>query len=712
MGVLAPTADAPLSTRPIDRFFQVTLLVMLSAGHLAMVSSRLLDLPSVIVTCAAISLRFAQLAGWRGFIVSDRAALVAALAYVGFWPLDYLFISADFLQATVHLVCFLASMMILRARTPRDYFFVQIIAFLELLVASILSTGPAFFIFLVIFLMSAVATMASGEIRGNVSRPQVIARSSFRGFAFRLSVLSAFVFIGVITLTAAFFFVLPRTARAAFQHLWSDRFFLPGFSNEVLLGQIGEIRKSSRPVMHTRFLTEQRPERPLWRGAALIHFDGKRWFNEPEAPERINLSNGGAQLGDVPKDPESFHRFLYEVQIDSVAGSTLFFAGNPLFITIDADYLLRTRTGTYRVPEGLRRGLRYFGTGVLTRPGVSGGEEEIDLPLDARITYIMLPNVDSRIISLARRITAPYPDAAGKAAAIERYLRATFPYTDELPEEKPEDPLAHFLFERRKGHCEYFASAMAVMLRIVYVPSRVVTGFQAGVYNPVSGWNLVRTSDAHSWVEAFIPGRGWVSYDPTPPAPEPERLSVWAKLGMYLDAAELFWHDWVVSYDLERQWILADRMGASGRNFSLNWHGRLTAFGGALKNLLRELWVWTPFIIPGLVLAAVFARFVLPGMLRRWNLGRRMQSIRRGDATVSDATILYRRMLDRLASRGVEKPAWVTPNEFLEHLRQREDWPIIADLTEAYNQLRFGGRREAAARMAMLLEQLEGRRRA
>ena len=78
------------------------------------------------------------------------------------------------------------------------------------------------------------------------------------------------------------------------------------------------------------------------------------------------------------------------------------------------------------------------------------------------------------------------------------------------------DPLAYFLFERKKGHCEYFASSMAVMLRTLGIPSRVVTGFQSGVYNPMTGWQVIRASDAHSWVEAWIDGRGWTTFDPTP----------------------------------------------------------------------------------------------------------------------------------------------------------------------------------------------------
>src|SRR5438445_13833159 len=94
-------------------------------------------------------------------------------------------------------------------------------------------------------------------------------------------------------------------------------------------------------------------------------------------------------------------------------------------------------------------------------------------------------------------------------------------YTLELPRVRPADSLANFLFERKQGHCEYFASAMAVMLRTLHIPSRVVNGFRTGEFNDLTGNYVVRASNAHSWVEAYFPGYGWVSFDPTPAGPSP-----------------------------------------------------------------------------------------------------------------------------------------------------------------------------------------------
>src|SRR6202030_714844 len=109
--------------------------------------------------------------------------------------------------------------------------------------------------------------------------------------------------------------------------------------------------------------------------------------------------------------------------------------------------------------------------------------------------YLLVPPLDPRIPKLAAQITSQADNNYDRAVTIESYLRTHFGYTLELPRKVPRDPLAEFLFVRKKGHCEYFASSMAVMLRSLQIPSRVVTGFQSGVFNRLTGWQVVRASD-------------------------------------------------------------------------------------------------------------------------------------------------------------------------------------------------------------------------
>ncbi len=165
-------------------------------------------------------------------------------------------------------------------------------------------------------------------------------------------------------------------------------------------------------------------------------------------------------------------------------------------------------------------------------------------PLDVQLEYLQLPALDSRIPQLAASITATAKTDYDKAAAIERYLLTHFTYTLQLSRTPPSDPIAEFLFTRKQGHCEYFAAAMAVMLRALGIPSRVVNGFRGSEFNDLTSEYVVRDSDAHSWVEAYFPGYGWVSFDPTPGGPG-QPHTAWDRAMLYVDAMESFWREWV-----------------------------------------------------------------------------------------------------------------------------------------------------------------------
>src|SRR5207253_6866831 len=118
-----------------------------------------------------------------------------------------------------------------------------------------------------------------------------------------------------------------------------------------------------------------------------------------------------------------------------------------------------------------------------------------------------------------------------------------YSYTLNLTGKPGRDPLAHFLFEARAGHCEYFASAMAIMLRTLGIPSREVNGFLPGEYNDLAGDYIVRASDAHSWVEVYFPGDGWQVFDPTPSNLESGKGFL-TRLGLYIDWLQVTWSDW------------------------------------------------------------------------------------------------------------------------------------------------------------------------
>ena len=324
----SPAAWAPQQV--VERFFQFSLLGMLASGYFAVLGSGYLDWPTAILTLAALCLRALMIPGIVRLEIPGRVVAALTLLYIGFYPIDYYYISDGFLAAAVHLIFFLGCVKILTARTLRDFTFVKVIAAMALLAAAVLSVSLTFFAFLAVFLLFTIATFSSGEVvratRLFVSSGETrraLSRTGLRAFPRRLGMLSLGLFGGILLLTGGVFFVLPRTARAAFQRFVPERYHLPGFSNEVTLGEIGEIKQSSTPVMHVLsqgdgFLAVR------WRGAALTHFDGKRWFNLPAGEERLRTEGRRVVLHDGPTQPG--RRIEYEIRLSDIASNVLFVA--------------------------------------------------------------------------------------------------------------------------------------------------------------------------------------------------------------------------------------------------------------------------------------------------------------------------------------------------------------------------------------------------
>ena len=692
----------------VERFFQFSLLGLVASGYLAVAGSGYLDTPTVALTTAGLVLRAVLICGLFRFEISERASTTVTVAYSAFFVADYFLLSRDFLAATVHLLFFLAVMKILTARTNRDYLYTAVIAFLELLAAAILSINFNFFLFLALYLIFAIAALTSGEIRRSMHRAPATSRVAAQRLYPRLSLLTGLVTVGILALTGVLFFILPRTAEAAFSHLVAHRIFLPGFSNQVTLGDIGEIKSNSRPVMHVK-LWSALPVGPLkWRGAALTDFNGKRWTNPNRVPETLEVRNEHIVLT-APGQHAPGRRINYHVDVDAIDDETLFFAGTPETLDLRARTLYRADTGGLRVAHPSPRGLHYDVWSLLEDP------PEIAptlypapiLPLASRNLYLQLPPLDRRIVDLARSFAAGSTSDLGRARAIEHHLRSDFGYTLELPDKETADPLAYFLFTRRKGHCEYFASAMAVMLRSIEIPARMATGFQSGVYNPVSDLWLVRASDAHTWVEAWIPGHGWTTFDPTPPDPNPPGFALLTRLTLYIDAAETFWQQWVVEYDLSRQGALAYRLEQGAHRLGIGGFDTLLGLRAAWDRYGAG-WV-RRFGVRLLAGAAVLVALALGAgpLLRLLRMRRRVARVRRGQASVADATLLYKRMLHILKRRGYQKPAWFTPAEFAASLPRTELAQAVHEFTATYNALRFGGHTDAAPKLSMLLDRME-----
>ncbi len=694
----------------VERFFQLAILGLVTSGYLAVAGSGYLDTPTIVVTGLGLLLRALLVTEVIHLEFSAGLVTLVTLGYIAFYPIDYFFLSQSFLQATIHLVFFLAVVKVLTASTNRDYLYAGAIAFLEILAAAILSASLNFLLFLGVYLLCAMAAFTSAEIRRAMQKPHQIARLGLRRFHLRLAAVAASVTLGILILTAGLFFLLPRSANATLSRLVSHRIHVPGFSNEVTLGEIGEIKSDSSAVMHVRAESPHFPDNLKWRGVALSDFDGKRWSNPPGDVRTVHLEDGWTLVANQPQIGDALY---YHVTLNAVDSDVLFVAGVPMHLRPQlSDIFGFRRDASVRMENDgslhLRSlppdNFRYSVSSVLEN--TSPVAEHAPLALRVRDRYLQLPPLDPRVLALAEQVTAGLYTQFDRARAIADHLRRSYGYTLEFPDHEPQDPIAYFLFERKKGHCEYFASAMAVMLRAIGIPSRLVNGFQSGTFNPISNQYVIRASDAHSWVEAYLEARGWTTFDPTPPDPSAHTGGLLAKLALWTDAADTFWQDWVLRYDRGRQFFLAAQLDGASRRLRLGWLGRWSGIVGQWKPQIAARLKTYGSALAVLVALAAAAVFAGPRALRSLRMLRQVRRVREGQVSARDATILYERMLDVLRSRGFQKPAWFTPREFAASL-PAENGMLVDQFTAAYNDVRFGGKLDAAPRLSLLLEELE-----
>jgi transglutaminase-like putative cysteine protease len=713
---VASTAAAP--GRRIELVFQISLVLLLANGFFAILFTGRLDPFISAVVIAALVARLLSSLGVIRVELPKRAVTLLSLLYIVFYPLDYLLISHSFVPPTIRMMFFFTAVKMLSAKTGRDYFYLGLLAFLHLLAASMFVPGAGYLGILLLFLFLGTTAVVSYEVkRGCESGARVIESSSPRNknLGARLAAASVAMSAGILVFSVVLFLVLPRVmGRAPVTPFALDPMI--GFSSEVDLGATGALQPDNTPVMRVQGLEADIHQR-LWRGVALTHFDGRRWSSRP----RSQLIETGSYA--MPRrwhHSQTGKKIHYRVVLEPLASQALFVTGVPEQIVSGSfDRLVVDETDSLRVPDGGLQAVQYEVASWIT-------ERSLQRPADVaevfskrfRTLYLQLPEVDPRVGQLARQVTGSHTNALGRAEALESYLRNGFGYTLDLPATRHADPLAHFLFERRRGHCEYFASAMAVMLRTLGIPSRLVNGFAGGIDNPISGLHVIRSRDAHSWVEAYIPAYGWIEFDPTPPAPD-AMMNPWvAQLWMYWDALQSGWSDWVLEYDYTHQLQLARTVQSHTRGVALYLVGGIDEQLARARRFLEglgpaedgstagaQLRVWTAIAAGAAALLALafLVRFLVP----IWKRARRERRLRSGRGLPADSAFFYQRALDVLQRRGIPRRSWQTAEEFSRSAEAAEFRGLLEQITSAYNAARYGQDRDAAERLPRLVQALE-----
>jgi transglutaminase-like putative cysteine protease len=369
--------------------------------------------------------------------------------------------------------------------------------------------------------------------------------------------------VPVLTLTILLFVLFPRVGLALFTANHGRSGTMIGFSDHVDLGQVGVLRSNSALALRFEVpeLSEPPPHYPVrFRGAAFDTYDGRAWSRSNTGRDSTRGATSTLRDGLALGKPTS--RLIIDLEpIDPpvvfVPEGTVALSVMPHQTALNLPVeLTRGHDQDFRYTNQDLRGLRYE---------VSVGRDALrhaDSSAPDRVArYLTLPQLLSeRVRKLAVELTQEAPTAGTKAKAVLQYLRRNFRYGLDSPSGGKPDPLDHFLFESHAGHCEFFSTAMAILLRAVGVPTRNVTGLVGGTFNRFGQFYAVRQGDAHSWVEVLQVeeyGRGiWHTYDPTPPAGTVSVASPAGARGYLFDLVDALaqrWNRYVIGYDMRLQ---------------------------------------------------------------------------------------------------------------------------------------------------------------
>jgi protein-glutamine gamma-glutamyltransferase len=655
---------------PLDHAFRLSVYVVVALGALALGAGQLLGPVALTLFLGVLAATW-----WLHDALGPRAWLtpardkMTAISLAAIAAVDLAWFAESLLDTFARLVCILLLIRLSTWRVTRELRAAGFLSFSMLAAASAVAFGVAFLPLFVTYLATAIVMLVLFHL---VTEAEA-AGTAMRPLGLGLTVVVGVAVVGTLGLTALLFTIIPRV-EAALPFGGRSSKALTGFTDRVELGAFGSLELDDAVAMRVHLpggpVAPQWEPFLRWRGVTLDRFDGRIWSASTRRQMVLRASDGiPVGLGRMDRQVPLIKQ---EVFLEPIGTDTIFVLSPPVRITVDGAVRIDD-TGALSAPAARAR-LTYTAESAL------GARVVERLGPVARARYLQLPSLPPRIPDLARRITAGATTPAEQAARLTVWLSRELRYSLDLERRTTLEPLEEFLFERRAGNCEYFAAALAVMLRTLDVPARVVNGFQRGEWNPYGEYWVVRMRDAHSWVEANIDG-AWTTFDPSPRgAAPPVPISA---LSLYLDGLRMRWYRYVVG------WSRQDQLDAAGAVRRLAWS-----------------WPMAPRLSGGDAPRGPLVMTLL-GMVAAGAVVWVVQSARRARRARENAMPeFYVKALARLARRGLKPAHSETAREFCARVGIDVP-PLIAPfsrLTAAYESARFGKVRPGAAESRELLE--------
>ena len=731
--------DQVASLEGFEKYFRVISYLVTIFGALSLFVSGAIGIAlfAIFILVALLAWKLED-TRWQ---VSDKAGLVVIAVAIPLFIIDWRFhvtgLGARELFAASSLsklILFVAALKLLQSKSDRDWVFIYLISFFEVLLAAGVSISPLYLASLLAFLLLTISAIIAFEIRktstevfrareSNLGKAESKGNLSLRLSRSRLPVLALVLMVTTTVIAVPLFFTLPRVGGAGLTGGFAETTQLTGFSDSVQLGVIGKLQQNNQTVMRVRIDRNDNPnlKRLYWRGIALDRFENNTWKRTNQRyREPFTRTVGNRFVVDYARRDGALT--VQTVYLEPLNTNILFTLARPIVISSSATEVSKdSEGGITAYPAAYDRTSYTVYSDTYVPPP---DELRLDNEEYARrdYKYLVLPKVLDQRISQMATSWIRQENALTRydiAKAVEKHLQNDFGYSLDM-KAGGADPLADFLFNVREGHCEYFATAMAVMLRTQGIATRVVNGFSQGEYNDAADVYVVKQKNAHSWVEVYFPGEKiWVAFDPTPYAgqnPASAQGYFMGAVSKYMEALETFWIQYFVTYDDQEQRSLFSSLRSSARDYSevgANWfNAARNALTGWWEKLRGDEGLNSSAKALGIGVGALLGASILV-ILLVW-VWRRIAALsvwkriagffRPGDKAVVVA--FYARLQDLLEIRGFVRKPDQTPLEFAYATGLDE----AVKITEKYNGVRFGEKKltdEESASIETWLERME-----
>ena len=408
-------------------------------------------------------------------------------------------------------------------KTDRDYLQIIAIVFFLMAGAALINLNIFYFVLIILVILISILQMLILSFY-NFNRHYYFNKTTFIAI---IKNFASFIVL-LIPITILLFVIMPRSNYPFFDILNRQDKSLPGFAESIQLGSVSNIDIDERVAFRVKMPAINKKDL-FWRGIELNIFDGNKWTYQ-------NFYENNK------KWLENKKAIKQEIYLQPLGSQYILSLDKPIKVTDDKNNII-IKDHMLLLKRKVNRPIHYTAfsipSAVIYQPNIH------------KNVYTQLPVINKRIVELANQLKGR--SELETVQSTLKYLNSNeFKYNiKDLP--VSDSPLYEFLFEKKSGNCELFASAFAVILRLNGIPVRLISGFYGGEYNDYFNYYAVFLKNSHVWAEVWINGR-WIRVNPSPVAVESTfREDYFKNIRMFFDSLQYYWTIYVINYDLEKQ---------------------------------------------------------------------------------------------------------------------------------------------------------------